>query len=379
MPKESVQSSSEQFVSLEELLSVDARNLAHRPDGTIMSNYERHQIEDHENQIIQGLIETESVQEAHQPDIIPDPTTAKGWIEMRDRQRDTETPSVWKPRMAALLLGVKRRMFRPFHAVTAASKFAVEGAKSLEIGQKSRAVARITGVGVKNHSSNAAAWTVVAGDKLVKKETYTDIQDRVTEQFNKAQIGLLKLRNTVSNMATEQRKKTEGLTEEQRRRRRIILNGAMGAMLVGAVAYRAWHGLELSGGGNHNFLDALPEQDQSDAKNEHDRKSEPPKHDNPGKDGNNPGKNDKPDNPESKPVPQELSLDEQGSSIWSSIDDTANARGVELSDVQTHDLVSKTLQHNNLTWEEARHLPVDYQFDVPEEVRRAIEEEADED
>jgi hypothetical protein len=147
--------------------------------------------------------------------------------------------------------------------------------------------------------------------------------------------------------------------------------------VVGAVAWRMWHGMESSGGGHHNFLADIFPQDSSDSKeggnhhtgsthhNHHGQSHHTPEHHHHGNQHNG---------PETKPVPRQLSLDQKGSSIWSTIDHAAEQRGAHLTDAQTYDLVSKTLHYNDLSWEDARHLPQGYDFRMPEEVRRAIEE-----
>ena len=251
----------------------------------------------------------------------------------------------------------------------------VRSIDATKLSAKTRLSVTSTGRRVKEASLNGAAWTQVKADKVAtavtSKETYTNARDRVTTAFARTKDSLTKLYLNTENHIVSLRKKPEDLTEEQLKHRRWVLNGAIAAVAVWGV-YKAWNGMH-SGADQHNFLTDILPGDQSDGKNDRHRNGvhHPHHHGN-----QTHGHHHHHDTPEDQPVPKQAPLAEHGATIWGSIDDIADQRGVHLTDTQTYDLVSQTLHHNGLTWEDARHLPVGYNFTIPEEVRRQIEEQA---
>lgn len=228
----------------------------------------------------------------------------------------------------------------------------------------------------KSRAAAQAAWakTAASGKQVTErisssntvtaarnKETYKMLSAHASERFTKAKDSLMKLYLTTENRIVSLRKSPDELTEKQLQHRRWLLNGAIGVVAAWGL-YKAFHGIESA----NNIADApLDDGNRSPGVSQGETDGgtgEVPD----SKDGNQ----DKTP-PEAEPIPRRLSL-EQGDSIWSSIEDTAQQRGVELTDAQIHDMVSQTLKHNDITWEEARYLPVDYRFDVPEEVRMRL-------
>lgn len=196
------------------------------------------------------------------------------------------------------------------------------------------------------------------------KETYKMLSARASERFTKAKDDLMKLYLGVENQIVSIRKSPDELTEKQLQHRRWLLNGAIGVVAAWGL-YKAFHGMESANNVTEGLMDdgsrsSNPNQGETEGGTD-----QPPS-------GEGPDSGDKPGTiPEADPVPKRLTL-EQGDSIWGSIEETAQQRGLQLTDAQVHDMVSRTLQYNDLTWEEARYLPVDYRFDVPEEVRMRL-------
>lgn len=66
----------------------------------------------------------------------------------------------------------------------------------------------------------------------------------------------------------------------------------------------------------------------------------------------------------------------QGDTIWGDLSRIAAQHGQQLNDEQVHDLVGRTLHANGISWEDARHLPVGYHYDIPPEVREQLARQA---
>jgi hypothetical protein len=66
----------------------------------------------------------------------------------------------------------------------------------------------------------------------------------------------------------------------------------------------------------------------------------------------------------------------QGDTIWGDLSREASQHGHHLSEAQIHQLTGQTLEANGLTWEDARHLPVGFNFTIPDEVREQLAQAA---
>lgn len=65
-----------------------------------------------------------------------------------------------------------------------------------------------------------------------------------------------------------------------------------------------------------------------------------------------------------------------GDTIWNDIADTAAKHGHHYSDEHIRQLTEQTLRANGLSWEDARHLPTGYHFDIPREVQEQLAKKA---
>ena len=65
-----------------------------------------------------------------------------------------------------------------------------------------------------------------------------------------------------------------------------------------------------------------------------------------------------------------------GDTIWQDIADTAAKNGHHFSDEHVRQLTEQTLKANGLSWADARHLPVGYHFDIPQEVQEQLAKKA---
>lgn len=346
-------------LALNDLLTVDRLGRGHRPDGTMLSKYERSQIMAHEVQIRRGLGEL---------------AAERGLVELDENNR--------AHRANGQLMSNKE--LSQLVSATKYDRAGEEAAAALDDEPVSddQLSDRLADVATRADQApvDPGAEADPARELTEPVDTLTEpsLRQRMKRIWAKGRDALLKTYVDVENRIMAPRKHQE-LNETQLRHRRWVLNAGIGALVV----YRVWalqNGLHTGGNttptGHGNDLANLLMHGQDSQSGQatgltghgaghlHGTINGLTGH---GHHGTMPG-----EGLTGHAEPSGGRALKEGHTIWSDLADQAARHGHHLSDKQLDHLVGQTLQANNLSWEDARHLSAGFHYSVPPHVAEAL-------